>query len=261
MNTNIEISQFILSLVSAVFISGVAAYLGSLLVTKRMGLVGDAFAHLAFPGVALGLLYHFNIFWGALITVILGAILIWLLEIKTKAPMEALTGLVFAVNVAAAMLILPFSHEEIEEAFAGDITKITFGDTLIAAILSFIIFLIIKKIYPKIILSEISEDLAKVEGVNVKKYNFLYLACVAFTTALTVKIVGGLLPVALIVIPALTARNFSRNLFQYSSSTLVLGIVSSISGVLLFKFTQLPAGLLIILISGFFFLISLIFKK
>lgn len=261
MNTNIEMNQFILSLISAVFIGGTAAYLGSLMVTKKMGLVGDAFAHLAFPGVALGLFYHFNIFWGALITVILGAILIWLLEIKTKAPMEALTGLVFAVNVAAALLILPFSHKEIEEAFTGDITKIIFSDTILAIILSVVIFLVIKKIYQKIILSEISEDLAKVEGINVGKYNFIYLSCVALTVALAVKIVGGLLPVALIVIPALTARNFSKNLFQYSFSALILGAASSIFGIFLFKFTQFPAGLLIILIGAFFFLVSLIFKK
>ncbi len=254
-------SQFTLSLISAIFIGGIAGYLGSLMITKRMGLVGDAFAHLAFPGVALGLLCHFNIFYGALATAILGAALVWILQLKIKAPVEALTGLVFSFSVAATLLILPFSHEEIEEALAGDITKITLFDTILAIVLSIIIFLVIKNIYQKIILSEISEDLAKTEKINVKKYNFIYLACIALIIALSVKIVGGLLPVALIIIPALTARNISKNLFQYSFGTLIIGMISAVLGIFLFKLYGYPAGLLIILSSTLFFILSLVFRK
>jgi ABC-type Mn2+/Zn2+ transport system permease subunit len=256
------INQFILSLISAIFISGVAGYLGSLMITKRMGLVAGPLGHLALPGVALALVYHFNVFYGALLTIVWGGILIWLLEIKTKAPMEALTGLVFATGVALGFLILPFSDEhQLEEALIGDITKISFTDTILAIILCTLIFLIIKRIYSKLLLAEISEDLAKTEGINVKKYNFIYLACIAIIVGLTVKLVGGLLPVALIVIPALTARNFSKGSSQYSFGSLVFGAISAIFGILLSKMTNFPAGLLII-ISGFLiFLISIILKK
>jgi len=255
-------NQFTLSLISAIFIGGTAGYLGSLMITKRMGLVGGPLGHLALPGVALALLYNFNVFYGALITIVIGGFLIWLLEIKTKAPIESLTGLVFTTGVALGFLILPFSEEkELEEALIGDITKISLSDTILTIILCTLIFLIIKITYSKLILSEISEDLAKTEGINIKKYNFIYLICTALIIALTVKIVGGLLPVALIVIPALTARIFSKNLLQYSLCTVFFGIISVILGLLLSKFYILPAGLLIILASTSIFLISLIFKR
>ena len=252
--------QFYLILISGIFIGAIAGYLGSLMIIKRMGLVGDAFAHLAFPGVAIGLFYNFNIFWGALITVIIGAFLIWFLETKIKAPTEALTGLTFTASVAISLLFLPFSHEEIEEAFTGDVTKITFPDTVLAVVLSIFIFLIIRKIYSILILAEVSEDLAKIEGFNIKKYNLIYLACVALIVALEVKIVGGLLPVALIIIPALTARNLGKNLFQYSFGALTIGVVAIILGILLYKFSGYPAGLLIILTNTLIFLFSLIIK-
>jgi len=254
--------QFFLSLISAVFIGGVAGYLGSLMITKRMGLVGGPLGHLALPGVALALVYHFNVFYGALLTIILGGILIWLLEIKTKAPIEALTGLVFASGCALGFLILPFSDEhQLEEALIGDITKISFSDTILTIILCSLIFLIIRKIYSKLVLTEISEDLAKTEGIKVKKYNFIYLACIAIIVALTVKLVGGLLPVALIVIPALTARNFSKSSFQYSFGSLIFGVISATFGIFLSQITNFPAGLLIILSGFLIFLISIIFKK
>jgi len=254
--------QFLLSLISAIFIGGVAGYLGSVMITKRMGLVGGPLGHLALPGVALALVFHFNVFYGALLTVILGGILIWLLEIKTKAPMEALTGLVFAAGVALGFLILPFTEEhQLEEALIGDITKISFADTVLTVILCVLIFIIIKHIYSKLIMTEISEDLARIEKINTKKYNFIYLCCIALLVALTVKLVGGLLPVALFVIPALTSRNFSKGSFQYSFGALTLGAISSVLGIFLSKSYNLPAGLLIILISTLFFLISIIFKR
>jgi len=254
--------QFLLSLISAVFIGGVAGYLGSLMITKRMGLVGGPLGHLALPGVALALVYHFNVFYGALLTIIVGGILIWLLEIKTKAPIEALTGLVFASGCALGFLILPFSDEhQLEEALIGDITKISFSDTILTIILCSLIFLIIRKIYSKLVLTEISEDLAKTEGIRVKKYNFIYLACIAIIVALTVKLVGGLLPVALIVTPSLTARNFSKSSFQYSFGSLIFGVISATFGIFLSQITNFPAGLLIILSGFLIFLISIIFKK
>lgn len=255
-------NQFILSLISAIFIGGVAGYLGSLMITKRMGLVGGPLGHLALPGVALALVFNFNIFYGALLTIVLGGILIWLLEIKTKAPMEALTGLVFALGVALGFLIVPFSEEhQLEEALVGDITKISFTDTILVIILCSLIFLLVRRIYSKLILAEISEDLAKTEGINTKKYNFLYLASIALIVALTVKLVGGLLPVALIVIPALTVRNVSKSSFQYSFGSLIFGAVSAILGIFLSKFYGSPAGLLIILAGVFIFLVSIFFRK
>jgi len=111
------------------------------------------------------------------------------------------------------------------------------------------------------ILSGISEDLAKAEGVNVKKYNLIYLASIALIVALEVKIVGGLLAVAMLVIPASASRNFGRTLSQYSWGALTIGIISAILGILLFKLIGFSAGPLIILAETLLFLISLIFKK
>jgi len=167
--------------------------------------------------------------------------------------------LVFAAGVALSFLILPVSQAE--EALIGDISKIGLIDTVLAVVLGTIVFLIIKRIYSNMILSGISEDLAKAEGVNVKKYNLIYLVSIALVVALEVKIVGGLLTVAMLVIPASASNNFGRTLSHYSFGALTIGIVSAISGILLFKLTGFSAGPLIILSSAFIFLISLIFKK
>ena len=251
--------QFFLSLICGIFIGGVAGFLGTLMLSKRMALVAGPLGHLTLPGVALALIYGFDVSLGAFPFLILGIILIWLFEIKTKLPMEALTAIVFALGVATAFLFLPM--EKAERALVGDITKVSLNEVIITVILCLLIFFLVKKIYPKMVLINISEDLAKAERIDVKKYNFLYLFCIAIIVALGVKMVGGLLTAALVAIPAASSRNLSKNLFQYTLLATIFGIISSVLGVLLFKITSLPAGPLIIITSSLIFLISTVFKR
>jgi ABC-type Mn2+/Zn2+ transport system permease subunit len=251
--------QFLYSLIVGISIGGVAGFLGSLMVTKRMALVGDALGHVALPGVALALIYGFNVSWGALPVLAIGIILIWLFEMRTKIPMEALTGIVFTASVAIAFLFLP--EEKVSTALIGDISQISLWDTVASVILCVIIFLVLRKIFSRMILVNLDENLAKVEHVNVKKYNFIYLACIALIVALGIKVTGSLLMGALVITPAAAARNFSRNLFQYSYGALLFGVLSCILGVVIFKFSNLPAGPLVILVGTFIFLISLVFKR
>jgi len=253
------ISQFIFSLISGIFIGGVAGYLGSLMLTKRMALVGDALGHVALPGMGLALLLGLDVSLGAFVFLLLGIFLIWLLEIKISLPTEALVGIIFVASLAIGFLIVP--ELELLEALFGDISQVSFGMAVISAVLSVVIFLLISRIYPKLILAGISSDLAKSEGINVKRQNFIYLFLIALVVALGVKIVGSLLVGALVIIPAATARNLSKTLKGYCAGSIIFGALSCLLGTLLFKLTGLPAGPIIILTSTFFFLISPVFKR
>ena len=111
--------QFLLSLIAGIFIGGVAGYLGTLMLSKKMALVAGPLGHLTLPGIALALLYGFDVSLGAFPFVILGIILIWLFEMRTKISMEALTAVVFSSGVAIAFLLLPIGQAE--AALVGDI--------------------------------------------------------------------------------------------------------------------------------------------
>ncbi|MBI2626283.1 MAG: metal ABC transporter permease [Candidatus Nealsonbacteria bacterium] len=251
--------QFLFSLISGIFIGGAAGFLGSLMLTKRMALVGDALGHVALPGMGLALLLGLNVSLGAFIFLLLGIFLIWLFEIRTSLPTEALVGIVFVASLAAGFLIVP--EPELLEALFGDISMVSLGMSIASAIFSIFIFLAVGRIYPSMILAGISSDLAKSEGIKVKRQDFIYLLAIAAMVALGVKIVGALLVGALMIVPAAAARNISKTLKGYYIGSIIFGILSCISGILLFKFIGLPAGPMIILVSTIFFLVSLIFKK
>jgi zinc transport system permease protein len=252
-------TQFLLSLIVGMCVGGAAGFLGSLMLGRRMALVAGPLGHLTLPGIALALMYGFDVSLGAFPFVIFGIILIWLFEMRTKLPMEALTAVVFASGVAIAFLLLPV--KQAEAALVGDITKVHLGEAVISVCLVLLLFFVVKNIYSKIVLINISEELAKSEEVNIRKYNLIYLGSIAIIVALGVKMVGGLLTAALVAIPASSARNLSRNLAQYSLGAMIIGIISSSMGILLYKITGFPAGPLIILASTLIFLISLIFRK
>jgi zinc transport system permease protein len=251
--------EYMFALMIGLFLGGSAGYLGTLMLSQRMALVAGPLGHLSLPGIALALIFHFDVSLGAFPMVILGIFFIWLFEMNTKLPMEALTAIVFATGVAVTFLFLP--EEKTVPALIGDISQIGFAATLGSVVLSLLVFFITKKIYSPMILAGISEDLAKAQRIDMKKYHFLYLLCIALIVALGVRIVGGLLTAALVAIPACTARNVSRNLRQYSYGGILFGSLSCISGMAVFRFTGLPIGPLIVLSSTFFFLTSLFFKR
>jgi len=252
-------NQFLFSIISGIFVGGVAGYLGSLMLTKRMALVGDALGHVALPGMGLALLFGVDVFFGAFAFLLLGIFLIWLFEIKSSLPTEALVGVVFVASLAIGFLIVP--EPELLEALFGNILNVSLQGLIFSVILSVLIFLVVRKIYSGMVLANISDDLARSEGIKTKRQNLIYLLSIAAMVALGVKIVGSLLVGALVIIPAAAARNISKNLKQYYLASIVLGILSCFLGMMLFKWTDLPAGPLIILTATFFFLLSLIFKK
>ena len=254
--------QFTLSLITTLLIGGITGYLGTLLLTRRMSLVGGPLGHLALPGVALALLYNFNLFLGALISIGLGAIVIWILSLKSKAPLEALTAVTFASGVAIGFLFLPLEHAE--EALIGNVWKIDQLDLVLTIILFILVLFLYRRIYKDVILIELSPDLARAQGINLWRCNLLYLISVALITALEVKIVGILLTAALFAIPAAASREVSKNLSQYQIFSFLFGSIAALIGVLASNSLNLPAGPLIILASLLIFLLSLlvsIFRK
>ncbi len=251
--------QDIYSLITAIFIGGAAGYRGSLMVTKRMALVGDALGHVALPGMGLALLFGLNVSVGAFIFLLLGVLLIWFLETKTMLPTETLVGIIFVLSLALGFLITP--QPELLEALIGNISRVFLAYALVSVILSIFVIYVVNKIYSNIILSSISEDLALANKINIKKYNLIYLLAISLIVALGVKVVGSLLVGALVIVPAAASRMISSNMRQYALVAAALGILSCILGIVFSKITQLPAGPIIILISILFFALSLIFKK
>ena len=244
------------SILTGIVVGFSAGYLGSLMVLKKMALVGDALSHVALPGLALGILFNFNPFFGAFAFLFGSAVIIWQLGRVTKLSFETLVGAMFTLALAVGILLIP--EPELLEALFGDITKVTLFDTVLAVIVSVIAIALTKIIYNEIILGMISEDLAISKGINVSRINLLYLLLVSLVVAIGIKIVGTLLVGFLVIVPAAAARNVSPNLSRYALLSSIFGAISSSSGVLLSDYWNMTTGPLVVLAGITIFLTTVL---
>src|SRR3990170_1352250 len=227
-------TSYYISLITAMFIGGAAGYVGSVMATKKMSLVRDVVSPIALPGIGLGLLYGINISLGALASLVLGIMLIWILSLKTELSMESLVGVVFVLSLAVGFLITP--QEELLDALFGNISAVVMSDAVVAVFISIVVFIAARMIYSKMMLAYVSEDLALASGVKINKYNLVYLFLIAAVVAFGIKVGGTLLTSAMIIVPAAVARNASRNMRQYSWLSVIVGIASAIAGFAVFPF-------------------------
>ena len=133
--------------------------------------------------------------------------------------------------------------------------------TFASVALSLAAFLVVKKIYKKMVFAAISEDLARSEKINVDRMNLIYLLVVAVVIGLGVRIVGGLLTAAIVAIPAATSKNLSTNMKQYAYGGALAGGLAGVIGICAHQIFSIPAGLAVIIAGSILFLISVIFKR
>ena len=94
-------------LVVGTLVGGAAGYVGSLMVSYRMALVGDALGHVALPGIGLALVWQLDPSLGALGALLIGILVIWRLRETTLLPPDTLVGIVFVTSLALGFLIVP----------------------------------------------------------------------------------------------------------------------------------------------------------
>jgi len=250
--------ELLTSLIVGVLVGGASAYLGSVMVLKRLALVGDALSHVALPGIGIALTIGVNPFLGAFTALAVGILTIWGIERKAPIPTEAVVGLIFTVSLAVGILVTP--EPELLEALFGDISKVSPLDAAIAAVLSVVVAVAMRLTQKDLVLGLISPDFAKAQGVKVAWLNLMFLALVAVVVALGVKVVGTLLMGALVVIPAAASKNMTRSFGAYSIFSLILGAVTAVAGIVLAAVFSLPPGPMVVLAGAALFLFSLAFR-
>jgi ABC-type Mn2+/Zn2+ transport system permease subunit len=240
------------------FVGFAAGYLGSIMISKRMALVGDALSHVALPGLALGILFGFNPFLGAFTLLAFTAVITWYLQRSTALPVESIIGVLFVLALAVGILITP--QVDLLEALFGDVSTVTTTDLIATAAVSVFVVILLRSIYGKLVLSMISRELAVSNKINVDRINLVYLLLVSMVVAVGIKEVGTLLVGAVVIVPAAAARIVSSSLSRFSLLSGVFGVFSTVVGVILSGYLALPAGPIVVLVGATLFAIGLVVK-
>ncbi len=233
------------------FVGFAAGYLGSIMISRRMALVGDALSHVALPGLALGFVFNFNPFIGAFSFLAVTAVVTWQLQRTTELPVESIIGVLFVLALAVGVLITP--QPDLLEALFGDVSTVSAQDVVAAVSLSVVVVFLLRSIYGKLALTMISRELAVSSRINVDRMNLVYLLLVSTVVAVGIKEVGALLVGAVVIVPAAAARNVTTSLGRFSMLSGIFGVASAVAGVLLSGPVGQPAGPIVVLVGAALF--------
>jgi zinc transport system permease protein len=253
--TYIELGSLALSASMAM----AAGLVGCFAVMRRMTLAADAISHVALPGIGIALILRASPILGALVMLLLGTILIWILEIKTRISTETVVGVVFTIALAIGSFLT--SGEELIDALFGAPGRLTGWEIGLGLVGAAIVIVTILALKNSLIISLISPDIAFTSGIDVILLDLVFLLVFALTIALGIRFLGVLLMGSLIIIPAVTARRLATNLTVLLSISVGVAVISTIVGIYLGMLLQRETGPIIVSAAGAIFVLSLAKKQ
>jgi zinc transport system permease protein len=230
-----------------------APAVGFFLVQRRMSLIGDGIGHVAFAGVALGLLLDVSPVLTALVAAVAGGVAIeWLRSRRLAAGDQAL-ALVFYTGIAAGVVLVSAAgalNVNLFQYLFGSILTVTYEDLVVVTLLGAAGLACIALLYRAFSAVVIDEEGARVSGVPVGALNVVLAALAALTVALSMQIVGVLLIAALMVLPVTAATRIGRSLASTLLLSVAIGLGSVFLGLTTSYYADLPPGGTIVLVAA-----------
>ena len=254
------------ALAAGIALALVVGPLGSVVVWRRMAYFGDTLAHAALLGVALAVAADKLPMVGVGIIGVLIAVLLFWLEKQRDLSTDTLLGILSHTALALGLIVLSVIQAQgfninLMSYLFGDLLAVDSSDLMLMCGSVVIILLVFSRILSPLISISVNEELARVDGVAVEKVRFIFMVLLALVIAVALKVVGILLITALLIIPAATARLFSKSPKQM----VLVSVLMAIAAVLLGLFSSLswdfPTGPAIVVAASLLFFVSRIFVR
>ena len=247
---------FLRALLGGIGVAVAAGPVGCFIVWRRMVYFGAALAHSALLGVALGFLLGVDLSAAIFALCVLLALLFVLLERQQRLPTDTLLGVLAHVALAGGLVAVAFLSDlrvDLMGYLFGDILAVTNRDLAAIAALALMILAGMGLIWRALLSITVNEDLAAVEGVPVAGVRLGFVLMVAGVVAIGMKIVGMLLILSLIIIPAAAARRLASTPERMARLGVVFCVVCVIAGLYASLYWDLPSGPLIVVTAALFF--------
>jgi len=238
---------------------------GSLVVVKRISYVAGAISHAVLGGIGAALYAQraHGIEWmhplvGALIAALLAALIISWIRSGGFAREDSVIGAVWAVGMAMGLVFIaktPGFVDPMSYLF-GNILILSRLDLILVSSMDGILLLALFLGYNRLQALCFDEEQANLRGLNIAVFYTLLLCIIACTVVLLVSVVGVVLVVALLTIPAAMASQYARSLAGMMLLSSLMTMVFVTAGIGLSFMSDWPVGPTIILVAGSAYLLQ-----
>lgn len=244
------------ALMAGIAVAITSSVIGLFLVLRRNSLFGDAMSHIAFGGIAIGLMVNIYPLWTGLGLSILGALGITKLRQSTKIPADATVAILLSSGLAIGIMLVSISGGFTLDLFSflfGSILLVSVNDTLAILALTGIILTIVILLYKKLVYITFDEEQAQVSGLDISRLNYLFVVLASVAAVVSMRLVGILLVSALIVIPNVTALLLGRGFKKTMLISVSVSIFSVVAGTIVsYAFNLAPAGSIVLISAATF---------
>jgi zinc transport system permease protein len=254
---------FLQTAVAAALLASVGCgVMGSYVVVKRIAFIAGGIAHSVLGGMGAAVYYGFDPLLGALLAAIAAALLIGWVRLHWGTQEDTLIGALWAIGMATGVLFIaktPGYQSDLMSYLFGNILLVP-GESLWFMLALDILLLVVVGAYHRQFLAVVfDEEYARLRGIPVDFFYLLLLVLIASTVVLLIQVVGLILVLALLTLPAAIAGHYVRSLGRMMLIAILLGSVLSIAGLALSYRLDLPAGPTIILLAGTVYVGSALF--
>ena len=230
----------------------VCAVVGIFVVLKGMAFMGDAVAHSSLAGMSVAFLFGGNVFWGALAWAVPASLLITLISQRAKLQMDTAIGIIFAGGFALGIILMSRVDNYAANLFGllfGNVLGVSWAEVWLIGVITAAVLLVILAFYKELLFTSYDLIVADASGIPVRFVHYLLPVLIGVTTVASLKVVGIVLILALLVTPAATGTLLARRLPTIMAASASAALLATIAGLYLSFYLDLPTGPSIVMVA------------
>ena len=252
------------SLIVAVSVGVMLPLLGSYVINRNLGFMGDAIAHASLPALVFGLLIGVSIFVAAIPAAIVIALMIGYLINRSKIGEDTAIGIIFSTLFALGFILLSIFKQislSVEDLLLGQILGVSEFDVLTTLVLSVIVLVTSLTLYKQFLFISFDPIGAKVAGLSVKLFDNIFLVVLSLAIIGSLQSVGIILVLSMLITPAAAAKLIMKGFPSSMTVGSVFGVLASVSGLYLSYYLDFPSGPSMALTATSIFIIVWIVRR
>lgn len=250
--------------IGALLASILTSIIGAIIIEKKMVMLSGGISHSAFGGIGLGYYLGVKPIYGALVFAILFGNVLPALRRKEAADMDSLIGMLWSLGMAIGILfiyITPGYPPDISSYLFGNILTIKSADLVMMVVVTVLTLAMFMSFYHAIKLYIFDEEYAKVIGLNTVIMDQVLYTFVAISIVVMIKLVGIILLMTMLIVPASIAKLFVRSFSRLIKLAFVISLALTSAGLLLSFAFDIPSGATIILVSVLSYAAALLLRS
>lgn len=240
--------------------------IGPYVVTRRIVFLSGAIAHMAVGGIGAALflqtMFPASFGWfqpvhGAMLSALAAAVLIGLIHDRVAERMDTLIGALWALGMAVGILLIKFTpgYTELMTYLFGNITYVGWSDVRLMLVLNTVIVIVVLFCHKRLLAICLDQQQAELQGINVLAMNIVLLCLVALTVICLTQVVGLILVIALLSLPAATAGHHVHRLASMIvASTLLCALITTLPRIAVYGTRVSPEAAIVLAAAGLYLL-------